>query len=79
MKIFFTTLIAVLLFGEGSILEPAQKKNNLKDSISSFNTDTIKARLVGLNKKTPIDISYTPELEDLIKKYLKNIEKSKLN
>ena len=75
MKIFFTTLIAVLLFGEGSILEPAQKKNNLKDSISSFNTDTIKARLVGLNKKTPIDISYTPELEDLIKKYLKNRKK----
>ena len=75
MKIFFTTLIAVLLFGEGSILEPAQKKNNLKDSISSFNTDTIKARLIGLNKKTPIDISYTPELEDLIKKYLKNRKK----
>ena len=75
MKIFFTTLIVVLLFGEGSILEPAQKKNNLKDSISSFNTDTIKARLIGLNKKTPIDISYTPELEDLIKKYLKNRKK----
>ena len=75
MKIFFTTLIAVLLFGEGSILEPTQKKNNLKDSISSFNTDTIKARLIGLNKKTPIDISYTPELEDLIKKYLKNRKK----
>ena len=75
MKIFFTTLIAVLLFGEGSILEPTQKKNNLKDSISSFNTDTIKARLIGLNKKTPIDISYTPELEDLIKKYLNNRKK----
>ena len=75
MKIFFTTLIAVLLFGGGSILEPTQKKNNLKDSISSFNTDTIKARLIGLNKKTPIDISYTPELEDLIKKYLKNRKK----
>ena len=75
MKIFFTTLITVLLFGGGSILEPTQKKNNLKDSISSFNTDTIKARLIGLNKKTPIDISYTPELEDLIKKYLKNRKK----
>ncbi len=75
MKIFFTIFIAVLLFGEGSSLEPTQKKNSLKDSISSFNTDTIKSRLIGLNKKTPIDISYTPELEELIKKYLNNRKK----
>ena len=72
MKIFFTIFIAVLLFGEGSSLDSTQKRNILKDSISSFNTDTIKARLIGLNKKTPIEISYTPELEDLIKKYLNN-------
>ena len=75
MKIFFTIFIAVLLFGEGSSLDSTQKRNILKDSISSFNTDTIKARLIGLNKKTPIEISYTPELEDLIKKYLNNRKK----
>ena len=75
MKIFFTIFIAVMLFGGGLNPETIQKKNTLKDSISSLNTDTIKARLVRLNKKTPIDISYTPELEDLIKKYINNRKK----
>ena len=75
MKIFFTIFIAVMLFGGGLNPETIQKKNTLKDSISSLNTDTIKARLVRLNKKTPIEISYTPELEDLIKKYINNRKK----
>ena len=75
MKIFVTIFIAVLFFGESSSLEPTQKKNSLKDSISSLNTDTIKSRLIELNKKTPIDISYTPDLEELIKKYLNNRKK----
>lgn len=75
MKIFVTIFIAVLFFGESSSLESTQKKNSLKDSISSFNTDTIKSRLIELNKKTPIDISYTPDLEELIKKYLNNRKK----
>ena len=64
-----------MLFGGGLNPETIQKKNTLKDSISSLNTDTIKARLVRLNKKTPIEISYTPELEDLIKKYINNRKK----
>ena len=75
MKIFVTIFIAVLFFGESSSLESTQKKNSLKDSISSFNTDTIKSRLIELNKKTPIDISYTPDLEELIKKYLNSRKK----
>ena len=75
MKIFVTIFIAVLFFGESSSLEPTQKKNSLKDSISSLNTDTIKSRLIELNKKTPIDISYTPDLEELIKKYLNSRKK----
>ena len=75
MKIFVTIFIAVLFFGESSSLESTQKKNSLKDSISSLNTDTIKSRLIELNKKTPIDISYTPDLEELIKKYLNNRKK----
>ena len=75
MKIFVTIFIAVLFFGESSSLESTQKKKTLKDSISSFNTDTIKSRLIELNKKTPIDISYTPDLEELIKKYLNSRKK----
>lgn len=72
MKFFFIIFItSSLLFGKHSSPFPIQEKNLLKDSISNFNTDTIKARLISLNKKTPINISYTPELEDLIKKYLK--------
>ncbi|MEO2067452.1 MAG: transglycosylase SLT domain-containing protein [Flavobacteriaceae bacterium] len=72
MKFFFTIFIAFLLFfGRGSSPFPIQKKLFLKDSISNFNSDTIKARLISLNKKTPIEILYTPDLEDLIKKYLK--------
>jgi len=75
MKIFFTIFIAVLFFGGGPNSETTQKTQPLKDSISSLNTDTIKARLVRLNKKTPIDISHTPELEELIKKYINNRKK----
>ena len=41
------------------------------DSLYNFNTDTIKTRLKTLNNKTPIEISYTPELEELIREYLK--------
>jgi len=45
--------------------------NQTSDSLYNFNTDTIKTRLKTLNNKTPIEISYTPELEELIKEYLK--------
>ncbi len=45
--------------------------NQTNDSLYNFNTDTIKTRLKILNNKTPIEISYTPELEELIKEYLK--------
>ena len=69
---FIIFITSSLLFGKHSSPFPIQEKNLLKDSISNFNTDTIKARLISLNKKTPINISYTPELEDLIKKYLKD-------
>ena len=75
MKSLFTFFIVTLLLGGGPNPRTTQKKNNVNDTISSFNTDTIKARLVRLNTKTPIDISYTPELEDLIKKYINNRKK----
>ncbi len=72
MKFFFTIFITSLFFfGRDSSPFPIQKKLFLIDSISNFNSDTIKARLISLNKKTPIEILYTPDLEDLIKKYLK--------
>lgn len=35
-------------------------------------TDTLKARLALLNQKTPFNISYNPELERVIKSFLKN-------
>jgi len=73
MKSLFTFFIVTLLLGGGPNPRTTQKNNNVNDTISSFNTDTIKARLVRLNTKTPIDISYTPELEDLIKKYINKL------
>ena len=50
---------------------------------SNFNLDTIKNRLERLNKKTPIELYFTPSVEKTIKRYLqtrvnfykKNIEK----
>ena len=76
MKFFFTIFIASLLFfGRPSDSFSIQKNLFLKDSISNFNSDTIKARLISLNKKTPIDILHTPELENLIKNYLTNRKK----
>ncbi|WP_461533991.1 LysM peptidoglycan-binding domain-containing protein [Sinomicrobium sp.] len=35
-------------------------------------TDVLKARLEALNEKTPFNISYNPELESVIKNFLKN-------
>lgn len=39
-------------------------------------TDTLKARLALLDKKTPFNISYNPELERVIKSYLKHRRRS---
>ena len=38
---------------------------------SNFNSDTIKNRLERLNKKTPIELYFTPSVEKTIKRYLK--------
>ena len=38
---------------------------------SNFNLDTIKNRLERLNKKTPIELYFTPSVEKTIKRYLK--------
>jgi len=35
-------------------------------------TDTLKKRLLDLNKRTPFNIAYNPSLESVIKQYLKN-------
>ena len=52
-----------------------QNQNILQDSLNSLKTDTIKARIALLNKKTPIEITYTPELEQTIKEYLNKRKK----
>ncbi|WP_108869558.1 LysM peptidoglycan-binding domain-containing protein [Aquimarina aquimarini] len=38
-------------------------------------TDTLKARLVRLNARTPFNVEYNPSLESVIKRYLKNRRK----
>lgn len=38
-------------------------------------TDTLKARLAALNEKTPFNVEYNPELESVIKNFLKNKRK----
>ena len=52
-----------------------QNQNILQDSLNNLKTDTIKARMALLNKKTPIEITYTPELEQTIKEYLNKRKK----
>ena len=52
-----------------------QNQNILQDSLNNLKTDTIKARIALLNKKTPIEITYTPELEQTIKEYLNKRKK----
>jgi len=69
-----TNKTAVFLLFTITFLNTAFSQQNqsfLQDSINNFNTDTIRERIKRLNKKTPIEISYTPELEQIIKKYLK--------
>ncbi|RAV29377.1 LysM peptidoglycan-binding domain-containing protein [Sinomicrobium soli] len=39
---------------------------------SELPTDVLKARLEALNEKTPFNVSYNPELESVIKNFLKN-------
>jgi len=41
-----------------------------------LSTDTLKARLVELNSRTPFNIEYNPSLERVIKSFLKNRRKS---
>lgn len=41
-----------------------------------LSTDTLKARLVRLNEKTPFNIAYNPSLERVIKRYLSRRRKS---
>ncbi len=77
MKALLTLFILIApILESNSQAFPVEEQKVLKDSFSNFSSETIKARLNELNKKTPIEISHTPELEDLIKKYLK--EKKKL-
>ena len=69
---------AVFLFFTITFLSPGfsqQDQYILQDSINSLKADTIKARIALLNKKTPIEISYTPELEQTIKEYLNKRKK----
>ena len=69
---------AAFLFFTITFLSPGfsqQDQYILQDSINSLKTDTIKARIALLNKKTPIEISYTPELEQTIKEYLNKRKK----
>ena len=69
---------AALLFFTITLLNSGfsqQNQNILQDSISSLKTEIIKSRIVLLNKKTPIEISYTPELEKTIKEYLNKRKK----
>ncbi len=72
MKALLTLFILIApILESNSQAFPVEEQKALKDSFSNFSSETIKARLNELNKKTPIEISHTPELEDLIKKYLK--------
>ena len=71
-------ITAAFLFFTITFLSPGfsqQDQYILQDSINSLKADTIKARIALLNKKTPIEISYTPELEQTIKEYLNKRKK----
>jgi len=73
-----TLITAAFLFFTITFLSPGfsqQDQYILQDSINSLKTDIIKARIALLNKKTPIEISYTPELEQTIKEYLNKRKK----
>ena len=50
----------------------SQKFNTAPITPENLNTDTIKNRIDRLNKKTPLDIFLSSDVEKLIKKYLKN-------
>lgn len=45
---------------------------NTKIDYDALDTELLKERLAALNAKTPFNISYTPQLEQVIKQYLKN-------
>ena len=50
----------------------SQKFNTTTIAPENLNSDTIKNRMDRLNKKTPLDIFLSSDVEKLIKKYLKN-------
>ncbi len=50
----------------------SQKFNTAPIAPENLNSDTIKNRIDRLNKKTPLDIFLSSDVEKLIKKYLKN-------
>ena len=50
----------------------SQKSNTAPIAPENLNSDTIKNRIDRLNKKTPLDIFLSSDVEKLIKKYLKN-------
>ena len=50
----------------------SQKFNTTPIAPENLNSDTIKNRIERLNKKTPLDIFLSSDVEKLIKKYLKN-------
>ena len=50
----------------------SQKFNTTSIAPENLNSDTIKNRIDRLNKKTPLDIFLSSDVEKLIKKYLKN-------
>ena len=50
----------------------SQKFNTAPITPENLNSDTIKNRIDRLNKKTPLDIFLSSDVEKLIKKYLKN-------
>ena len=50
----------------------SQKFNTTLIAPENLNSDTIKNRIDRLNKKTPLDIFLSSDVEKLIKKYLKN-------
>ena len=50
----------------------SQKLNTTPIAPENLNSDTIKNRIDRLNKKTPLDIFLSSDVEKLIKKYLKN-------
>ena len=50
----------------------SQKFNTTPITAENLNIDTIKNRIDRLNKKTPLDIFLSSDVEKLIKKYLKN-------